>query len=49
MYQLQQLIFSLLREGVSTAEILIWLEQISSELVITNQYLKPIKESEMRP
>jgi len=49
MHELQQVVFSLLRQGDSTAEILMWLEQISSELVITNQYLKPIKEHEMRP
>ena len=49
MNELKQVVFSQLRRGESMSQVLLWLGQISSELLTMKDYAKAIEESNHRP
>lgn len=49
MDELKQVVFSQLRRGESMSQVLLWLGQISTELLTMKDYAKAIEDSKYRP
>lgn len=49
MDEMRQLIFKLLRQGVSIAEILNWQDTLKQELLTMKDYVKAMQEADFAP